>query len=119
MIAKALAFWPFSVDSDCMNGSQDAEISRKEIAAKTRDVLRVIYQRGMVRAKDLKRLAALDADDALPSILRRLERDKIITVQGGTSGSYCADAYVAPLPSKRAEGESVLAQACDDELANR
>lgn len=75
---------------------------------KTREALRVIYRRGIVRGKDVKRLAAIEDVAKLNKILRTLESEKFITVErGGCSESDegTLEAFVAPLPSRRAEGE--------------
>jgi hypothetical protein len=70
--------------------------------------LRVIYNRGIVRGKDVKRLAAIDTTSKFSEILRTLESDKYITVQRGAcsaSDEGSLEAFVAPLPSKKAQGE--------------
>jgi hypothetical protein len=85
-----------------------------ELDAKTRDALRVIYRRGIIRGKDVKRLAAIDNASDLSKILRALQNNNYITLQRGASSESdegTLEAFVAPLPSKRSQVEEELMKA--------
>ena len=79
---------------------------------KTRNALRAIYSRGLIRGRDLKRLANLN-DTELRAGLSTLVNANFITLQGASSLASeqdLADVYVAPLPSKRVEAEYEMKQ---------
>ena len=85
-----------------------------ELDEKARDALRVIYRRGILRGKDVQRLAGIDNAAQLSTILRTLENNKFITLQRGASSESdqgTLDAFVAPLPSGRAQGEYEISKA--------
>ena len=80
----------------------------------SRKVLRVIYNRGMVRGRDVKRFANLKRDEDLRIALDTLTRKKLVTTESGSLGvesdQAAMDAYVAVLPSRKFEVEYELAQ---------
>jgi predicted transcriptional regulator len=79
-----------------------------ELDDEARIALKVIYTRGVVRGKDVKRLAGISDTSKLSEVLRTLENQKFITVQrggGGETDEGTLEAFAAPLPSRRAQGE--------------
>jgi hypothetical protein len=80
----------------------------------SRKVLRVIYNRGMVRGRDVMRFAELDKDEDLRVAVDTLTRKGLVTLQTGGCGVESAqaakDAYIALLPSRKAEAEYELSQ---------
>ncbi len=83
----------------------------QQLDQKSRETLRAIYSRGLIRGRDLKRLANLN-DDELRSGLKTLLSGNFVAVQGCSSFSdqNLLDVYVAPLPSKRTEAEYEMRQ---------
>jgi hypothetical protein len=75
--------------------------------------LRVIYSRGMVRFRDISRLAEIPPEHS-PRVLYSLADRKLVTIQSGSlasgTGLASLDAYVAPLPSGRAAAEQVMGE---------
>jgi len=80
----------------------------------SRKVLRVVYNRGMVRGRDVKRFANLANEEDLRVALDTLTRKKLVTIESGSLGvvsdQAAMDAYVAVLPSRKSEVEYELAQ---------
>jgi hypothetical protein len=77
-----------------------------------KSVLSVIYEHGMLRGRDIKRLVNVKDDGALRGALSTLVKRKLVTIQSGSvaleSERGILDAYVAPLPSGRGAAEQML-----------
>lgn len=77
-------------------------------------MLRVIYNRGLVRGRDVKRFANLPKDEDLRVALDDLTRRKFVTIESGSLGvesdQAAMDSYVAVLPSRKSQVEYELAQ---------
>lgn len=76
-------------------------------------VLGVIYDRGMVRGRDIKRqVKAEKTVDELRTALTTLANQKLVTIQSGSlslaSERGLLDAFIAPLPSGQAMAEIAL-----------
>jgi hypothetical protein len=81
-----------------------------------RKALSAIYRRGILRGRDVQRLAGLKDATELGTALRSLADNKFITLQLGSSSDTdqgYQEAFVAPLPSKKAEGEYEINQPMD------
>ena len=80
----------------------------------SRNVLRVIYNRGVVRGRDVKRFADIKEDEDLRAAIDTLTKKKFVTIQTGSCGVESAqaakDAYIVLLPSRKAEVEYELSQ---------
>ena len=78
----------------------------------SREVLRVIYDHGMLRGKDIKRGLNISDDGKLRAALVSLVKEKLVTIQSGSvaleSERGALDSYVAPLPSGQANAAAVL-----------
>lgn len=85
-----------------------------ELDQNGRKVLRIVYNRGLVRGRDVKRFANLNPAD-LRKALDVLTRGKFVTIESGSLGveseQAAMDSYVSVLPSRKNEVEYELAKA--------
>jgi transcription initiation factor IIE alpha subunit len=75
-----------------------------------RNVLRAVLAGGLVRGRDILRRTGLKADDVRSSLLA-LKNENFITLHNGSNNAHeSLDAYVAALPSRRAQAEYEASQ---------
>ncbi|HEY5551374.1 MAG TPA: hypothetical protein VIK52_05780 [Opitutaceae bacterium] len=78
----------------------------------SRNLLRVVYSRGIVRGRDAKRFGQFSTSKEFMEALQKLSLAKLVTLETGLTGVESEEAamesYISPLPSRKAEAEYEL-----------